>query len=73
MERDLWSRMPYTVLFQVFRYLNYKELVKAGEVCRHWYQVSRDELLWKRLLYYHFTVDNSIPVAPGALKNMLWV
>lgn len=66
MEEDLWSQPPYTVLYQIFQYLSYKELAKAGEVCQYWYQVSRDELLWKRLLYYYFNVDRSIPVAPGA-------
>lgn len=64
---DLWSQLPYTVLFQVFQYLTYKELIRAGEVCRYWYQVSRDDLLWKRLLYDYFNVENSIPVVPGKL------
>lgn len=70
MDRDngLWSQLPYTVLFQIFQYLNYKELSRAGEVCQYWYQVSRDELLWKRLLYYYFNVDNSIPAPAGAFQ-----
>lgn len=67
MERDdsLWSRIPYTVLFQIFQYLDYNDLIKVGEVCRYWYQVSHDELLWKRLFYYYFNVNSSIPVTPG--------
>lgn len=67
MERDdsIWSNMPYTVLFQIFKYLNYKELIRVGEVCQYWYQISRDDLLWKRLLYHYFNIDNSVSITPG--------
>lgn len=73
MEQDdsIWSQLPYTVLFQIFQYLDYKELVRVGEVCQYWYQVSRDEFLWKRLLYYYFNVDSSISVTPGVFLHEL--
>lgn len=60
-----WSYLPYPAIFKIFQHLNYKELLKVGEVCQFWYQVSRDDLLWKELFYYNFNVDRSVPVLTG--------
>lgn len=66
---NFWSNLPYPVLYHIFRYLSYNDVLRAGEVCRYWYQVSRDDLLWKRLFSYYFNIDSSIPVIPGEWFN----
>lgn len=64
---SLWPYLPHAALFQVFNYLNYKDLSKVGEVCQNWYNASRDELLWKQLLYHNFRIHRSVPIVAGNL------
>ena len=33
-----------------FSFLSPKEALNAGQVCRNWYRLSKDEMLWKSLL-----------------------
>lgn len=62
---DNWFYMPDSILLSIFRYLNPKELLTAGEVCKSWNRVSKDEFLWKNLLYRTFKIDPSIGIVPG--------
>lgn len=64
---DNWFYMPDSILLSIFRYLNPKELLTAGEVCKSWNRVSKDEFLWKDLLYHTFKIDPSIGIVPGKL------
>lgn len=73
---NIWTFLPYPSLFQIFSYLDYTDLISVSEVCKSWYQVSRDDFLWKRLFYKHFAVDCSVPLPPGkrfytSLKTVL--
>ncbi|KAF5300334.1 hypothetical protein FQA39_LY11191 [Lamprigera yunnana] len=63
--QNVWPYLPYPALFRICQYLNYKELLKIGEVCRSWWIVSRDELLWKNLFYHNFKMDKSVPIIAG--------
>lgn len=65
-----WAYLPHPAIFKIFKYLNYKELLKVGEVCQFWYQASRDDLLWKELFYYNFNVDRSVPVLTGNVNKI---
>ncbi|XP_011504253.1 PREDICTED: F-box/WD repeat-containing protein 5 [Ceratosolen solmsi marchali] len=60
-----WYFMPDSVLLSIFQYLNPKELLTAGEVCRSWNRVSQDELLWKALFYRTYKVDSCVGIMPG--------
>ncbi|CAG9814259.1 unnamed protein product [Phaedon cochleariae] len=60
-----WCFLPYPVLYKIFQHLTYQELNSAGQVCKFWYEVSLDELLWKELFFKHFLVDPTIPVLSG--------
>lgn len=55
-----WYYLPTTVLLKIFGYLNYNEILRTGPVCKRWYEISKDELLWKELFYAHFKVDRTI-------------
>lgn len=37
------------IILNLFFYLNYKDLVKLSLVCKEWYKLSHEELLWKNL------------------------
>lgn len=60
-----WRFLPYPALINIFKYLTYKDLVAAGQVCKSWYQTSLNDLLWKELFFKNFLVDKSVPVVSG--------
>ncbi|KAH0955613.1 hypothetical protein HN011_000454 [Eciton burchellii] len=60
-----WYYMPDSILLIIFQYLTPKELMTAGEVCRSWHRVSRDEFLWKYIFYRTYKVDPDIGIMPG--------
>lgn len=60
-----WYYMPDSILLSIFQYLTPKELTIAGEVCRSWHRVSRDEFLWKYLLYRTYKIDPDVGIVPG--------
>lgn len=61
----MWAFLPYPALYKIFHYLNYKDLVCVSEVCRTWYEVSRDDFLWRDLFFENFLVDKSVPIISG--------
>lgn len=60
-----WYYMPDSILLNIFQYLTPKELTIAGEVCRSWNRVSRDEFLWKDLFYQTYKIDPDVGIMPG--------
>ncbi|XP_072743715.1 F-box/WD repeat-containing protein 5 [Anoplolepis gracilipes] len=60
-----WYYMPDSILLSIFQYLTPKELTIAGEVCRSWHRVSRDEFLWKYLFYRTYKIDPDVGIVPG--------
>jgi F-box/WD-40 domain protein 5 len=67
----MWSYLPYPVLYKIFQYLHYKDLVAVSEVCRSWYEVSRDDFLWKKVFFDNFLVDKSVPIISGKIYSTL--
>lgn len=45
-----WTELPDNLLLDIFSFLSPKEALNAGQVCRNWYRLSKDEMLWKSLL-----------------------
>ena len=45
-----WSNLPDSLLLHIFGFLSPKEIVLASEVCQNWWRLSKDEVLWKRIL-----------------------
>ncbi|XP_067205639.1 F-box/WD repeat-containing protein 5 isoform X1 [Linepithema humile] len=60
-----WYYMLDSILLSIFQYLTPKELMIAGEVCRSWHRVSRDEFLWKYLFYRTYKIDPDVGIMPG--------
>lgn len=60
-----WEYLPAPALYNIFKNLNYKELIYAGQTCVNWYNASKDDFLWKRLLIDKFKIDNSINLIAG--------
>ncbi|XP_044752618.1 F-box/WD repeat-containing protein 5 [Coccinella septempunctata] len=55
-----WECLPYTVCYEIFQYFDHKEVVTLGSVCRNWFEVSRDERLWKKLFFSQYPIDRDI-------------
>ncbi|KAG8536245.1 hypothetical protein GDO81_026819 [Engystomops pustulosus] len=60
------SLLPDSILYHIFLNLGPVDLLSAGLVCRRWYQVSRDEFLWKELFYHHYHVQRHVQRSPGS-------
>lgn len=62
---DNWTYLPYPLLYNIFEYLNYNDMVIAGKVCKRWHEVSLDDLLWKKRFFETFIAYRSTPLMPG--------
>lgn len=48
--KAFWTELPDNLLLDIFSLLSPKEVLNAGQVCRNWHRLSKDEILWKSLL-----------------------
>lgn len=62
---DLWTYLPVPALFKIFSHLKHSDLLQCGRVCKAWYEMSRDDFLWKRLFYSNYKVDSNVSIVPG--------
>lgn len=49
-EQSQFESLPINVRLYVFSYLSAKELCSVSQVCRSWYGLTQDNLLWQQLL-----------------------
>lgn len=60
----LWqSYLPDSLLLEIFTYLDFHSLCRASRVCRSWYRVANDELLWQGLARSIWKIKG--PLSPG--------
>ena len=57
--KTIWAELPDNLLWRIFCFLSPKEAIIAGEVCRNWHRLSKDEMLWKFLLQLTLNTDRS--------------
>src|SRR5437870_4202320 len=55
------EKMPQEILVHFFSFFNKRELAKAGEVCRSFYALSRDEQLQKNAIYPKLDYTQLLP------------
>ena len=48
--KSVWTELPDNLLLHIFCFLSPKDVLLAGEACRNWHRLSKDEMLWKFLL-----------------------
>ncbi|XP_060136512.1 F-box/WD repeat-containing protein 5 [Zootoca vivipara] len=58
--------LPDSILFEIFLYLDYSDVLSAGLVCQQWHAVAQDEVLWKDLFYRYYPVARDVPRHPAA-------
>lgn len=60
-----WMYLPYPIFYHIFGCLDYKDILKAGQVCRRWQEASQDDLLWKKKFFETFIAYKSTPLIRG--------
>ncbi|XP_071802672.1 F-box/WD repeat-containing protein 5-like isoform X2 [Asterias amurensis] len=63
--KSVWLCLPDSLVLQIFTYLSSAELLRAAQSCKAWHRISKDELLWKALLYEEWKIDRCMPLPPG--------
>ncbi|XP_053413363.1 F-box/WD repeat-containing protein 5 [Nycticebus coucang] len=58
--------LPDCLIYQIFLSLGPADVLAAGQVCRQWYAVSRDEFLWREQFYRYYQVARDVPRHPAA-------
>ncbi|CAK8675043.1 unnamed protein product [Clavelina lepadiformis] len=62
-----WKILTNDCLMEIFQLLSYKDLARAGQVCRRWKSVADLEFLWECRLKQDYNVKREIPLRPGAV------
>ena len=55
-----WELVPEELLLQIFSHLEYQEICKAGLVCSKWWKVSKDDILWRKILRRDFKLQKYV-------------
>ena len=54
-----WSTLDEYSLFLIFSYLDFTEICRSSQVCKHWYFVANDDFLWKIKFCRYFRLKNA--------------
>lgn len=60
-----WSLVPEPVFLTILNHLTAREILNAGECCRRWNDITKDDYLWKKIFQRDFKVDPVIGLKPG--------
>lgn len=60
-----WSLVPEPVFLTILNYMKAREILNAGECCRRWNDITKDDYLWKKIFRRDFKVDSVIGLKPG--------
>lgn len=70
-ENSPWVFIPEPMFTKIFLYLNPRDMLNAGQTCKRWNKLSRDDYIWRKYFQREFNVDTSIGLKPG--KGIFWV
>ena len=49
-----WSNINEYVLLKIYEMLSTGDIESAGKTCRRWWSISKDDLLWKKIVMNSF-------------------
>ena len=49
-----WSNINEYVLLKIYELLSTWDIERAGQTCRRWWSISKNDLLWKRIVINSF-------------------
>uniref|UniRef100_A0A2M4BEX7 Putative wd40 domain protein n=1 Tax=Anopheles marajoara TaxID=58244 RepID=A0A2M4BEX7_9DIPT len=65
-ENSPWVFLPEPLFINIFLNLTPRDVLNAGQCCKRWYKLSKDDYIWRRYFRREFNVDASIPLKRGA-------
>lgn len=65
LDNSVWCYLPESILIQIFKCLDVKDLVTVGVVCKSWYRISLDEFVWKHLFKTQFKTEKNVGLIKG--------
>ncbi|XP_055644237.1 F-box/WD repeat-containing protein 5 isoform X2 [Toxorhynchites rutilus septentrionalis] len=65
-ENSPWVFIPEPVFAKIFFGLEPKDILNAGQTCKRWNKLSRDDYIWRKYFQREFNVDVNISLKPGA-------
>ncbi|XP_055613874.1 F-box/WD repeat-containing protein 5 isoform X3 [Uranotaenia lowii] len=65
-ENSPWVFIPDPVFAKIFLLLEPIDVLKAGQTCKRWNKLSRDDYIWRMYFQRDFNVEKSILKKPGA-------
>uniref|UniRef100_A0AAQ5XQQ5 F-box domain-containing protein n=1 Tax=Amphiprion ocellaris TaxID=80972 RepID=A0AAQ5XQQ5_AMPOC len=60
--------LPDSLVLEIFLRLPHDAVLRAGQTCRQWLAVSRDEFLWRELFYSYYRIPRCVPRHPAAVS-----
>ncbi|XP_053673394.1 F-box/WD repeat-containing protein 5 [Anopheles nili] len=66
MDNSCWVFIPEPVFVKIFLQLEARDVLNAGQCCKRWHKLSKDDYLWRKYFRMEFNVDHSIPLKRGA-------
>ena len=64
-----WDSIPELLLLNIFNRLSRVDVYHCSLSCKHWYRVSCDNGLWKRLFHRDFKIRKTVPIRD---ENSTW-
>lgn len=64
-ENSPWVFIPEPVFGKIFLALEPRDIMRAGQTCKRWNKLSRDEYIWRKYFQREFNVEASIGLKPG--------
>lgn len=65
-EYSSWTLIPEHVFLSILQYLSTSDTVHAGQCCRRWNVICKDDYLWRKFFQRDFKVAKNIGLKPGA-------
>lgn len=62
---SMWSLIPEPVFLSILQSLSTSDTIRAGQVCRRWNVISKDDYLWRKFFQRDFKVAKNIGLKPG--------
>lgn len=62
--------MNNDVIFEIFTHLDYKTIINCSLCCKKFYNISRNNLLWKKILKKKFNIDININCLEEFKENL---
>lgn len=67
---SLWWTVPEPIFVEILSYLSPRDILNAGATCQRWYDMSNDNIIWKKKFQTHYKTDHNIGIRPGGFLQI---